>query len=107
MSNQTKLLLTGVPLLVVLVFLVKGCGHYGEVNEVTYEHAKALFSVCNRKDSKRLEVCADMIKKAAASEELSSVETSYLTGIIEAARNDQWKEALAMSRQLMVDQVEH
>ena len=107
MPHQTKLLLAGFLLLAAFVFFVQGCSQYGKVNEVTYEHAKALYSVCNRRDSQRLEVCANMIAEAAANHELSRTETSYLTGIIEAARNDQWKESLAMSRQLMVDQLEH
>lgn len=107
MSHQAKLLLSGVLALTAIVFFVQGCGQYGKVNEVTYEHAKALYSVCNRRDSKRLEICANMIAEAAANQQISNAETSYLTGIIEAARNDDWKESLAMSRQLMVDQLEH
>jgi len=38
---------------------------------------------------------------------LSRRETSYLTDIIDTARNGEWVEALAMSRQLMEDQVQH
>jgi len=106
-SQQTKLIGAGAALLVSLVFFVRGCGQYAEVNEVTYEHAKALYSVCNRRDSERLEVCETLIVEAAANQQLSRRETSYLTDIIDTARNGEWVEALAMSRQLMEDQVQH
>ena len=106
MSHQAKLLLLGSVTLAAIVFFVQGCGQYGKVNEATYEYAKALYSICNRRDSERLEQCANMIYEAAEKEELSGTEASYLTGIIEAARNEDWKESLVMSRQLMVDQLE-
>lgn len=107
MSHQTKLIAAGVALLVFFAFFVRGCGQYPEVNEVTYEHAKALYSVCNRRDSEHLEVCETLIVEAAANQQLSRTETSYLTDIIDTARNGEWAEALAMSRQLMQDQVQH
>lgn len=105
MSHEIRLLFAGLLLLAATVFFVQGCGQYDTVNATTYEHAKALYSACNRRDRQRLEVCANMIAEAAANDELSSTEKSYLTDIIEAARNDQWDESLAMSRQLMVDQL--
>ena len=70
MSPQTKFLGAGAALLVSFVFFVRGCGQYAEVNEVTYEHAKALYSVCNRRDSERLEVCETLIVEAAANQQL-------------------------------------
>lgn len=107
MSSSSKLLGLGLLSLIATVFFVQGCGRYGKVNELTYEHAKALYSVCNRRDSEALEVCANLIAEAAAKEQLSSTETTYLNDIIKAARLDNWKDALAMSRQLMMDQVAH
>lgn len=107
MSHQTKLTLAGVLFLVATAFCLRGCGHYPEVNKITYEHAKALFSVCNRQDTQRLQACANMITDAEANEEISSAEATYLNEIIESARNERWKEALAMSRQLMMDQLEY
>lgn len=105
MSTQTKLLVVGLPILAALAFFARGCGRYDEVNEVTYEHAKALYSACNRHDQERVEACADMITKAMQDNEMSSPEAAYLTGIIASARKDQWQDAQAMARQLMVDQV--
>lgn len=105
MSHKIRLLFVGLLLLAATVFFVQGCGRYETVNAATYEHAKALYSVCNRRDRQRLEVCANMIAEAAANDELSRTERSYLTAIIEAARKNLWKESLAMSRQLMVDQL--
>lgn len=107
MIHQTKLILAGLLLLVAIAFGARGCGHYSTVNEVTYEHAKALYSVCNRQDIQRLQTCAEMIAKAEQDDQISSTEAAYLNEIIEVARNEQWEESLAMSRQLMVDQVQH
>ncbi len=107
MLHPPKLLVLGLLSLTLFVFFVQGCGQYGKVNELTYEHAKALYSICNRRDSEALEVCAGMIAAAAARGQLSSNETSYLNGIIAAARKGDWEDSLAMSRQLMTDQVEH
>ena len=106
MSQQTRLLLISLPVLTAIVFFARGCGRYDEVNELSYAHAKALFSICNRKDKQRLEVCADMITTATQNKKLSSTEASYLNDIIAVARKDQWQDAHAMARQLMVDQVD-
>ena len=107
MTQQTKFFLIGLPLLLAFVVFARGCGHYGTVNELAFEHAKALYSVCNRKDSQRLEVCSKMIEEASSASRISNTETTYLNDIIATARRDQWNEALAMTRQLMVDQIEH
>ncbi len=100
------MILSGGIFLILLVFFMRGCGRYGEVNKATFSHAKALFSVCNRKDTERLELCATMIQEAATEGQISATEASYLSGIIAKAREDDWTEALAMSRQLMTDQID-
>lgn len=106
MNLHTKILVSSLPMLAIVVFLVRGCMHYGEVNAATYEHAKALYSICNRKDAQRLEVCAAMIEEAATAAQISQTETAYLNDIITTARDRNWTDALAMSRQLMVDQID-
>jgi hypothetical protein len=106
MSQQRRIVVLAGLILVTLGVLMRGCGHYDKVNVATYEHAKALFSVCNRRDTNRLELCSKMIEEAAAAERISATEQSYLNDIIETARHERWEQALAMTRQLMVDQVE-
>ena len=106
MSLQKKIILVSLPVLAAIIVCVNGCGHYGKVNELTFEHAKALYSVCNRHDTQRLKMCARMIEEAASSEQMSRTEASYLNDIIAAARSNKWKDAQAMVRQLMFDQIE-
>lgn len=104
MSRQHQCILAGVFVLVAVVIGARGCGHYGEVNVATFRHAKALYSVCNRRDVARLETCAKMIAEAETSAEISSNEASYLREIVATAQVEEWQEAQVMARQLMADQ---
>lgn len=106
MSQQTKVILVCLFLVATVTIWVRGCRQYGEVNAVTFEHAKALYSVCNRHDSERLEICATMIESAAADQQISTTEAGYLRNIILAARGESWDDAQLMARQLMTDQAD-
>lgn len=90
--------------LLIAAFIMQGCGQYPEVSQQTYQHAKALYSVCNRKDADGLETCSSMIEEAEQNESIPSSEASYLHEIIATAEADQWNEAQLMARQLMSDQ---
>lgn len=105
MSPRLKMISAGAILIATLSCLIGGCGHYPEVSATTYEHAKALYAVCNRRDAARLDVCEEMIDDAVAENQVSSSEAGYLREIVATARNAKWAEAQAMARQLMADQV--
>lgn len=103
---QGKNIAVAISVGVVLIagFVIRGCGKYPEVSQQTYEHAKALYAICNRKDTDRLATCSRMIEEAEAKEVITSSEASYLREIVTAAEADQWKDAQLMARQLMSDQ---
>lgn len=107
MSENNKLvLLVGLIAVLAVIFTVRGCGGYGEVGTEAYEYAKALYSICNRRDTKRLEQFSDSLKAAREAEEISEKEYAWMEDIIAEARAGNWEKATADSRQLMEDQVE-
>lgn len=105
MWQQNRMFLGALVLLAGIAFFANGCGRYGEVNAVTYQYGKALYSACNARSSDRLDLCVSMIDTAQDNQEISGAEARYLRGIIETAQAEEWDKAQAMARQLMVDQV--
>ena len=106
MSTNKRLLMAGAALLVTIVFAARGCGRYGEVNALTFAHAKALYAACNTRQPQRLDVCVAMIDAAESTQQMSATEIGYLREIIAKGKAEQWEEAQAMSRQLMADQAQ-
>ena len=104
--TSTNSIIAAVAVLAVLAFSLRGCGRYNEVNQLTYEHAKALYAACNSKQPQRLKACAEMIAEAESAEGISSTENDYLQSIIKKAQAGNWQGAQAMARQLMVDQTD-
>ena len=92
--------------LLLLTLIAVGCGGYGSASEKAYEYAKALYSVCNRKDQDGLENIETLITEAVGSSELTSQEARWLTDIIDDAKDGDWKSASKNARRLMEDQVE-
>lgn len=99
-----QVIIVGAACFIVAAFGIQGCRSYGEVNEVTFAHATALYSACNQESSERIEACAKLLEAAESSNSVSSKEASYLEGIITAGREGRWQEAQAMARELMTDQ---
>ncbi|MEZ6128662.1 MAG: hypothetical protein R3C59_08255 [Planctomycetaceae bacterium] len=104
MSRPTGLLIVLVCVLFGTLLSVRGCQRYGKVSDAAFAHAKALYSVCNRRDSSRLESCSQLIISAETSGELSSAEAGYLRAIIAAAQADDWATAQADARRMMAEQ---
>ncbi len=98
--------LVSLAVLAAVLMSVRGCNSYGEVNILTFEHAKALYAACNSKQPERLEACAVMIAEAQSSEQISGREAGYLQDIVETGQAGEWEDAQAMARQLMSDQAE-
>ena len=86
-----------------LMFLI-GCG-YGEVSPKTYEYAKALYSICNRKDAGRLDVIETQIKEDTDAGQLNEQEADWLLAIVEDARQADWQAAGQAARRMMEDQI--
>ncbi len=83
---------------------LQGCG-YGKIGPKAYEYAKALHSICDRKDEKRLEKLDTMLKKSQKKGEVTEKEARWLNEIVAKARQMQWEDATADARQMMQDQV--
>ena len=102
MKNAVVLL----ALLVAIIIGTQGCGSYGEVSQLTFEHAKALYGACNSRQHDRLKACAAMVSEAESSHQISATEARYLRDIIATGNAEKWEDAQAMARQLMTDQAE-
>ncbi|MCA9087164.1 MAG: hypothetical protein KDA90_00865 [Planctomycetaceae bacterium] len=105
MQNHGQwLLVTG--LLAYLVFAwMPGCHKYGDVSLGTYEHAQALYSICNRRDSERLKTFVDSLDKARARNEITERERKWLLDIVATAESGDWEAAAANAGRMMREQV--
>lgn len=95
-----------VVLIVAVIVGIRGCSGYGEVNQLTFQHAKALYAACNSRQQQRLNACAALISEAESSGQISATEAGYLRDIVAIAKAEKWEEAQAMARQLMTDQAD-
>lgn len=87
-----------------LTVTISGCG-YGDVSPMTYEYAKALYSITNRKDATRLDQVKSQIEAALDEEQLSEQEADWLSQIIDNAAAGRWDKANRSARQIMEDQL--
>ena len=87
------------------MLLLNGCG-YGKISPKAYEHAKALYSICNRKDKQRLTRYATLLREARTQGEISPKEADWLDDIVQEAQAGEWEDAAAKARRMMTDQVE-
>ena len=81
------------------------CRKYGDVSPKAYDIAKALYSVCNRKDETALERVEQLIDEAAANSEISDDEQGHLLDIVTTARTGDWQTAMGDARTMMSDQI--
>ena len=82
-----------------------GCRKYGDISPKAYEIAKALYSVCNRKDESGLDRITQLADEAATAGEISEDEQGYLLEIVATARAGDWESAMADARTMMSDQI--
>lgn len=106
MSRQSLIAVAITVALVLTIIAVKGCSGYGTVSPTTYQYAKALYAVCNRKDADGLDSAFNMIGESAEAGEISSREFGWLSEIVDQGRTGEWLEAQKMARQLMSDQAD-
>ena len=84
---------------------VGGCG-YPKVSSRTYEIAKALYAVCNREQSDKLESVVALINDSLHDGSISTAESRWLRAVIEQARAGEWESATRETRQILEDQIE-
>lgn len=104
LSQVSRSRLTFVFSILLSICLLPGCQQYGEVSSQSYEFAKALYSVCNRKDEARLTTTETAIEAAVEKKELPANEAEDLKAIIEKAREGQWAAAMQDCRTMMTEQ---
>ncbi len=83
-----------------------GCQQYGSVSDHAYEHAQALYSICNRRDTERLAIAEQSITAAYTANELTKTEQQWLQEIINQARAEDWESAAANARTIMAEQIQ-
>ncbi len=87
-----------------MLVLMTGCG-YGEVSPKSYEIAKSLYNITNRKLTDSLEIITVEIETAQKNNEISSKEAEWLGAIVEKAERKKWQQAMKEARQMMEDQI--
>lgn len=87
------------------LILLAGCG-YGEVSSTTYEYAKSLYSITNRRMSDRLPQARQQIVAAREAGELPDKEAAWLLKIVDRAEEERWSSAMKSCRRIMEDQVD-
>ena len=93
------------PFVVIFVLALSGCG-YGEVSPVTYEYAKSLYNVTNRRLDDHLNKIHTQILESKERGEISAKEAEWLLDIHAEAKKGNWETAMKSSRKLLEDQVQ-
>lgn len=104
-QSSSKTVRRGCVLVLLGGLMFAGCG-YGEITPRCYDYAKALYSICNRRDADRLEEFAALVEADLQSGELGEQEAGWLRDIADEARAGDWPDAQAAARQLLEDQVQ-
>lgn len=100
-KNRRQCCLIGI---VCCALSLSGCG-YGEMSGKAYKHATVLYSICNQKDSKRLEKYAGLLEDAKAKGEITEKEAEWFSNVVSMARKGEWGDAAAEAREMLMDQV--
>lgn len=100
MAGSTKVAMAGG----LLLFLLAGCSASGELSPIAYDCAKALFSICNRRDVAALDKVRVQIEDSQAAGSISSTEAGQLRSIVAAAEGGNWEAGLNRSRRLLEGQ---
>ncbi len=105
-STQSKWFIGGTACVMLLIAAIYFSNRgYGEVSGKTYDYAKALYSICNRRAKSGLDAIEPMIEQSLHAGEISETESRWLGGIITSARDGDWESAAKDSRRILADQV--
>lgn len=106
-SPRVWIFLAIVALVAVAIYLSLGRG-YGKVSPRSYKVATALYGACLSKSEARLEKISQLIVDDEATDEpIPDHEATWLTSIVEQAKNGDWESAAQSSKRMMEDQVEY
>lgn len=90
---------------VILVsMLAFGCGGYSGASPRTYAYANALYTICNRRHTAKLDEVAVTIADDAARGELPAGEARWLEAIVEDARRGEWTRGMKTAREIIRQQ---
>jgi hypothetical protein len=78
---------------------------YGEISNNAYQYARSLYTVCNQRDSQRLEKIVAMIEADLQAQKISNRDHQYLMGLVQKAKAGEWDDAQESIRQLLEAQV--
>jgi hypothetical protein len=78
-----------------------GCSAGEPISPVAYDSAKALFSICNRKDSEALGKLKTQIDDSLAAQTISASEARQLRQVLAAAEAGNWETGLNRARSLL------
>ncbi len=84
--------------------LLPGCGGYSGASYRTYEYANALYTICNRQHTAKLDEVAVKIAADTASGELPEGEAKWLEAIVDDARRGDWKRGMKTAREIVRQQ---
>jgi hypothetical protein len=99
MKRCMNLWLVGVLLTSMFAF---GCGGYSDASPRTY--AYALYTICNRRHTAKLDEVAVTIADDAARGELPAGEARWLEAIVEDARRGEWTRGMKTAREIIRQQ---
>lgn len=105
LSRAERLFCAGACLVVVAG--LHGCAGYDDVSPTTYELAKALYSITNRKAADRLPSFKARLQEAVEGGDVSQREADWLTGMVARAEQGDWTAANRECRRMMEDQVDY
>ena len=91
--------------LLFMTIAISGCG-YGEVSPTTYELAKSLYNITNRRLDGHLDKVHSQIVASEKLGDISQREAKWLLDIYDDAKNGKWQVAMLSSRRLLEDQVQ-
>jgi hypothetical protein len=86
--------------------LITGCAGYGKVSPATYQYAKALYSISNRRAEHKLDDVDAKIEAARGEGLVSDREAQWLSAIVADARAGEWETANRAARRMLEDQVQ-
>lgn len=89
-------------MIAMVMYLTSG---YREISSQAYQYARSLYTVCNQKDTQRLEKVVQMIEVDYKDQKLSDRDHSYLMGLVQMAKHGKWTDAQERIRELLEAQI--
>jgi hypothetical protein len=74
---------------------------YGEVSADAYQYARSLYTICNQRDTTRLEKISTMIEADFQAQKITPRDHQYLMKLIGVAKAGNWTDAQNSIRKLL------